>query len=60
MIIQSCFNAGQLLKKILKCFVSANIKNPKQSLKSSNVILNILLPWQRTNQHIKSFFRFRT
>ena len=30
------------------------------TLKSKNVVLNILLPWQRTNQHIKSFFRFTT
>ena len=26
MIIQSCFDTGQFLKKVLRCFVSANIK----------------------------------
>ena len=56
MIIQSCFDTGQFLKKISEMFCFCkNQKNPKQNLKSNNVVVNILLPWQRTNQHIKSF-----
>ena len=56
MIIQSCFDTRQFLERISEMFCFCkHQKIPNKILKSNNVVLNILLPWQRTDQHIKSF-----